>query len=113
MDGRGASLEEMIAASQDCQAFLPSIIPSSSAANKFSSFNSALSFQFRECWSAVAASVVDYYGRKKRGYFGVQQAFNPDPRDDGLARPRRGSGRLHLPARGFRWSTTTLRCILP
>ena len=45
--------------------------------HQFASFNSALFFEFCDCWSAVAASVLDYYGRKKKGYFGLQKAFNP------------------------------------
>ena len=70
--------------------------------HKFSSFNSALSLQFRECWPAVTASVVEYYGRKRKGYFGGQQAFGPihvmmDWPD--LAAEPAGP---HLPARGLR-----------
>ena len=45
--------------------------------HKFAPCNGALFFQFRDCWPAVTASVVDYYGRKKKGYFALQRAFNP------------------------------------
>ena len=75
--GEPASLEQMIAASQDYQAFVLKYHTEFFRRHKFAPCNGALFFQFRDCWSAVTASVVDYYGRKKKGYFALQQAFNP------------------------------------
>ena len=72
--GTPASLEQMIAASQDYQAFV--LNTEFFRRHKFAPCNGALFFQFRDCWPAVTASVVDYYGKKK-GYFALQQAFNP------------------------------------
>ena len=75
--GEPASLEQMIAASQDYQAFVLKYHTEFFRRHKFAPCNGALFFQFRDCWPAVTASVVDYYGRKKKGYFALQQAFNP------------------------------------
>ena len=75
--GTPASLEQMIAASQDYQAFVLKYHTEFFRRHKFAPCNGALFFQFRDCWPAVTASVVDYYGRKKKGYFALQQAFKP------------------------------------
>ena len=75
--GTPASLEQMIAASQDYQAFVLKYHTEFFRRHKFAPCNGALFFQFRDCWPAVTASVVDYYGKKKKGYFALQQAFNP------------------------------------
>ena len=72
-----ASLEQVIAASQDYQAFVLKFHAEFFRRHKFAPCNGALFFQFRDCWPAVTASVVDYYGRKKKGYFAQQRAFNP------------------------------------
>ena len=67
----------MIAASQDYQAFVLKYHTEFFRRHKFAPCNGALFFQFRDCWPAVTASVVDYYGKRKKGYFALQQAFNP------------------------------------
>ena len=67
----------MIANSQDYQAFVLKYHTEFFRRHKFAPCNGALFFQFRDCWPAVTASVVDYYGKKKKGYFALQQAFNP------------------------------------
>ena len=67
----------MIAASQDYQAFVLKYHTEFFCRHKFAPCNGALFFQFRDCWPAVTASVVDYYGKRKKGYFALQQAFNP------------------------------------
>ena len=72
-----ASLEQMIAASQDYQAFVLKYHTEFFRRHKFAPCNGALFFQFRDRWPAVTASVVDYYGKRKKGYFALQQAFNP------------------------------------
>ena len=57
----------MIAASQDYQAFVLKYHTEFFRRHKFAPCNGALFFQFRDCWPAVTASVVDYYGRKEEG----------------------------------------------
>jgi beta-mannosidase len=32
---------------------------------------------FIDCWPSITWSVVDYYGKKKAGYFALQKAFQP------------------------------------
>ena len=67
----------MIAASQDYQAFVLKYHTEFFRRHKFAPCDGALFFQFRDCWPAVTASVVDYYGRMKKGYFALQQVFSP------------------------------------
>ena len=62
--GEPASLEQMIAASQDYQAFVLKYHTEFFRRHKFAPCNGALFFQFRDCWPAVTASVVDYYGKE-------------------------------------------------
>ena len=45
--------------------------------HKFRPCNGALFFQFKDCWPALTAAVVDYYGRPKRAYYTLRHACNP------------------------------------
>ena len=71
------SLEQLIKDSQDYQAFHFKYHTEFYRRHKFNPCNGALFFQFRDCWPAVTAAVVDYYGKKKKGYYALKQAFNP------------------------------------
>ena len=75
--GEQDSLEEMIEASQNYQAFHLKYHTEFYRRHKFAPCNGALFFQFRDCWPAVTAAVVDYYGKKKKAYFALQKAFAP------------------------------------
>ena len=71
------SLEGLIEASQAYQAFHLKYHTEFYRRHKFSPCNGALFFQFKDCFPGVTAAVVDYYGRKKRAYYTLQQAFSP------------------------------------
>ena len=75
--GKFNNIEEMIEASQNYQAFVLKYHTEFFRRHKFNPCNGALFFQFRDCWPALTASVVDYYGRRKKGYYTLQQSFNP------------------------------------
>ena len=99
--GEPGSLAQMIAASQDYQAFVLKYHTEFFRRRKFAPCNGALFFQFPDCWPAVTASVVDYFGRNRTGCFAVQQAFTG---------PTSPASRPAVPsAAQSTWSTTTPR----
>jgi len=75
--GESRSLEEMIRKSQDYQAFQLKYHTEFYRRHKFNPCNGALHFVFNDCWPAITWSVIDYYRRKKKGYYALKQAFNP------------------------------------
>ena len=75
--GEPTSLEQLIGDSQEHQAFHLKYHTEFYRRHKFRPCNGALFFQFKDCWPAVTAAVVDYYGRPKRAYYTLRQAFNP------------------------------------
>jgi len=75
--GEQKSLEELIEKSQEYQAFHLKYHTEFYRRHKFAPCNGALFFQFSDCWPAVTAAVVDYYGKKKKAYYALQKAFAP------------------------------------
>jgi beta-mannosidase len=71
------SIEGLIEASQEYQAFHLKYHTEFYRRHKFQPCNGALFFQFKDCFPGVTAAVVDYYGRKKKAYYTLQQAFRP------------------------------------
>ena len=71
------SLQQLIDHSQDYQAFLYKYHVEFYRRHKFDPCNGCLFFHFKDCWPAITASVVDYYGEKKKAYYTLQQAFSP------------------------------------
>ena len=96
--GEPASLEQMISASQDYQAFVLKYHTEFFRRHKFAPCNGALFFQFRDCWPAMTASVVGLLRQEEEGLLRPAAGLQPPPHDDGLARPLRGAGGQHLPA---------------
>lgn len=75
--GEQESLEALIEKSQEYQAFHLKYHTEFYRRHKFAPCNGALFFQFSDCWPAVTAAVVDYYGKKKKAYYALQKAFAP------------------------------------
>ena len=75
--GEPDSLEQLIRDSQEYQAFHLKYHTEFYRRHKFRPCNGALFFQFKDCWPALTAAVVDYYGRPKRAYYTLRHAFNP------------------------------------
>lgn len=71
------SLQQLIDDSQDYQAFLYKYHVEFYRRRKFDPCNGCLFFHFKDCWPAITASVVDYYGVKKKAYYTLKQAFSP------------------------------------
>jgi beta-mannosidase len=71
------SLQQLIDDSQDYQAFLYKYHVEFYRRHKFDPCNGCLFFHFKDCWPAITASVVDYYGEKKKAYHTLKRAFSP------------------------------------
>ena len=71
------SLQQLIDDSQEYQAFLYKYHVEFYRRHKFDPCNGCLFFHFKDCWPAITASVVDYYGVKKRAYHALAHAFTP------------------------------------
>ena len=71
------SLQQLIDDSQDYQAFLYKYHVEFYRRHKFDPCNGCLFFHFKDCWPAITASVVDYYGEKKKAWYTLRQAFSP------------------------------------
>lgn len=71
------SLQQLIDDSQDYQAFLYKYHVEFYRRRKFDPCNGCLFFHFKDCWPAITASVVDYYGVPKKAYYTLKQAFSP------------------------------------
>jgi beta-mannosidase len=75
--GNPESLNEMVEKSQEYQALQLKYHTEFYRRYKFNPCNGALQFIFNDCWPAISWSVVDYYRKKKKGYYALKQAFNP------------------------------------
>jgi len=71
------SLEELIDKSQKYQAYFLKYHTEFYRRYKFNPCNGALQFVFNDCWPAITWSIVDYYRKKKPGYYALKQAFSP------------------------------------
>ena len=71
------SLQQLIDDSQAYQAFLYKYHVEFYRRHKFDPCNGCLFFHFKDCWPAITASVVDYYGEKKKAWYTLRQAFSP------------------------------------
>ena len=97
-----ASLEQVIAASQDYQAFVLKYHAEFFRRHKFAPCNGALFFQFRRLLAGGDRLGGGLLRQEKEGLLRPAAGLQPYPRDDGLARPRRGAGGQHPPARSLR-----------
>ena len=97
-----ASLEQMIAASQDSQAFVLKYHTEFFRRHKFAPCNGAPFFQFRRLLAGGDRLGGGLLRQKEEGLLRPAAGLQPYPRDDGVARPGRGAGGQHLPARSLR-----------
>ncbi|MFA3783951.1 glycoside hydrolase family 2 protein [Melioribacteraceae bacterium 4301-Me] len=74
---RGNSIKEFISNSQTYQANLIKTAIDFYRREKFQKVNVLFQFMFIDCWPSITWSVIDYYEKKKKGYFALQQAFQP------------------------------------
>jgi beta-mannosidase len=74
---RGKNIKEFINNSQTYQAELIKTAIDFYRQGKWNNITGIFQFMFVDCWPSVTWSVVDYYGKKKKGYYVLQQAFQP------------------------------------
>jgi len=74
---KGASIDEFIENSQSYQAELLKEAIHHYRRKKFQSINGIFQFMFIDCWESITWSVIDYFGKKKKGFYALRDAFNP------------------------------------
>ena len=74
---RGKNVKEFISNSQTYQAELLQTAIDFYRRGKNKDITGIFQFMFIDCWPSITWSVVDYYGKKKQGYFTLQKAFQP------------------------------------
>ncbi len=74
---RGKNLNEFIKNSQDYQSELLKTAIDFYRRGKNKDITGIFQFMFIDCWPSITWSVIDFYGRKKKGYFTLQKGFQP------------------------------------
>jgi beta-mannosidase len=74
---KGTNVKEFIKNSQRYQAELIQTAVDNYRRGKHDNVTGIFQFMFIDCWASITWSVIDYYGKKKAGYFALQRAFQP------------------------------------
>lgn len=74
---KGKSLNEFINNSQDYQSELLRTAIDFYRRGKNKDITGIFQFMFIDCWPSITWSIIDYYGRTKKGYFTLQKCFQP------------------------------------
>jgi len=74
---RGNDINEFIKNSQNYQADLLVTATEFYRRKKNDGITGIFQFMFIDCWPSITWSVVDYFGKKKVGYYALQQVFKP------------------------------------
>jgi beta-mannosidase len=74
---RGKNIKEFINNSQEYQLILIKTAVDFYRRGKNKDITGIFQFMFIDCWPSITWSVVDYYGKKKKGYYILQEAFQP------------------------------------
>jgi beta-mannosidase len=74
---KGKNTKELIFNSQKYQSRLLQTAVDFYRRERFSKVNALFQFMFIDCWPSITWSVIDYYGRKKEGYFTLKKVFQP------------------------------------
>lgn len=73
----GSSIEEFIENSQNYQAKLLKEAIHHYRRKKFMGITGIFQFMFIDCWESITWSVIDYFGKKKKGFFALKNAYEP------------------------------------
>ena len=73
----GKNVKEFISNSQTYQSELLQTAIDFYRQGKNKDITGIFQFMFIDCWPSITWSIVDYYGKKKKGYYTVQKAFQP------------------------------------
>ncbi|CAI2096801.1 glycoside hydrolase family 2 protein [Serratia fonticola] len=74
---RGADIEEFITNTQNYQAELIQMAAESYRRQRYQPVTSLFQFMFSETWPSINWGVIDYTRKPKKGYFALQQAYQP------------------------------------
>lgn len=74
---KGESIKELITNSQEYQADLIRTAIDFYRRKRFNGINGVFQFMLIDCWHSITWSVVDYYFRKKKGFFALQKVMQP------------------------------------
>ncbi len=74
---RGKNIDEFIANSQQYQADLIKTAIDFYRRKKFNNITGIFQFMFIDCWESITWSVVDFYGKRKKGFYALKEAFQP------------------------------------
>ncbi|HSD64407.1 MAG TPA: glycoside hydrolase family 2 TIM barrel-domain containing protein [Ignavibacteriaceae bacterium] len=73
----GSSIDDFIENSQNYQGALLTTAIDFYRRGKNKDITGIFQFMFIDCWPSITWSVIDFYGKKKKGYFAMQKAFQP------------------------------------
>ncbi len=74
---KGKNVNEFIYNSQNYQAELIRTAIDNYRRGKHDNITGVFQFMFIDCWASITWSVIDYFGKKKAGYYALQRAFQP------------------------------------
>ncbi len=74
---RGKSIQEFIKNSQEYQADLIRTAIDFYRCKRFNGINGVFQFMLIDCWPSITWSVVDYYFRKKKGFYALRKVMQP------------------------------------
>lgn len=74
---RGRNIEEFISNSQQYQANLIRTAIDFYRRKKFNNITGIFQFMFIDCWESITWSIVDFYGKKKKGFYTLKEVFQP------------------------------------
>lgn len=74
---RGNLIDEFIENSQNYQARLLKEAIHHYRRKKFQGINGIFQFMFIDCWESITWSVIDYFGKRKKGFYALKDSFNP------------------------------------
>ncbi|PKL87644.1 MAG: beta-galactosidase [Ignavibacteriae bacterium HGW-Ignavibacteriae-2] len=74
---RGNNISQFVENSQNYQADVIKTAIDFYRRKKFDAINGVFQFMMIDCWPSITWSVVDYYFTKKKGYYALQQTFQP------------------------------------
>jgi beta-mannosidase len=74
---KNKNINQFINNSQNYQADLIKSAINFYRRKKFNPITGVFQFMFSDCWPSITWSVVDYFGKKKKGFYALKEAFNP------------------------------------
>ncbi|MCA0446292.1 MAG: beta-galactosidase [Bacteroidetes bacterium] len=74
---KGKSINQFAANSQKYQSKVLETATEWYRRKRFNSITGVFQFMFQDCWPSITWSIVDYYGKRKSGFYSLKKAFEP------------------------------------